>query len=207
MACISGTEKVEGFAQRLSVTRDELEFSISQYLDDTLDEADRNALDERFAVNAEARAVLAEYQSLQGILASAPMPAVNWDRFAAEISANVAQEQEPAHSFKISRWFRPMTYAVAASVLIAGGIAIMLLGPQNKPAPVPLVIKLIDREPSQTSPAVSPKPTLQVAVGPAVSSQDEPITLRYAESVVQRPSNALIVSATPRAQDTGLTPF
>ena len=41
------------------MTRDELEFSISQYLDGTLGARERDALDERLATDAEARALLA----------------------------------------------------------------------------------------------------------------------------------------------------
>jgi hypothetical protein len=50
-------------------------------------------------------------------------------------------------------------------------------------------------------------PTTVIAVGPPPSTGNAPIVLRYADTVVQRPSKALIVSAAPAAQDSLLTPF
>jgi anti-sigma factor RsiW len=187
------------------MTRDELEFSISQYLDGTLAAAERDALDERLATDAEARAVLAEYSAVQGALASAPLPDVKWDRFAREISASVAREELPAQSYKISRWFSPARLAIAASVLVAGGIGFSLLRDRDVPKTVePFKIVMVE----ETSPAAPiPEPVMQIAVGPSDAAADEPIVLRYADGVVQRPSRAVIVSAAPAAQDSTLTPF
>src|SRR3954471_7876393 len=114
------------------MTRDELEFSISQYLDGTLAAAERDALDERLATDAEARAVLAEYEALNAAFAAAPaVPEIDWDQFAGKISAAVAREEMPAQSYKIGAWMRqPVRLpAVAASLLVAGGIAFSLLRP------------------------------------------------------------------------------
>src|SRR4051812_19493282 len=101
------------------MTRDELEFSISQYLDGTLAVAERDALEERLATDAEAREVYAEYEALNGALAAAPaVPEIDWDAFAGKISAAVAREALPEQSYKISAWLgRPMRLAgIAASL-------------------------------------------------------------------------------------------
>jgi anti-sigma factor RsiW len=194
------------------VTRDELEFSISQYVDGTLGARERDALDERLATDAEARALLAEYRSLQGVLAAAPLPHVRWEQLAGHISAAVSREQEPAQSYKISSWLKPVRLALAASVLIAAGITFAVLQPKDviKPgsvvASVPTKIVKVD----QTAVvAVANTQAVHVAiVEPAAAAPGEqPAVLRYADSVVQRPSKALIVSASPVGQDIPPTPF
>lgn len=208
------------------MTRDELEFSISQYVDGTLvDDGQRSALEERLATDAEARALYAEYQTLQGVLVSSlPMPEVDWDQFASRVSAAVEREEMPAQSYKISRWFsRPMQFAVAASVLIAGSIALTMLRPgggggggatgpgtRGPAAIAPTQIVRIDAPAAAESPeavaATSAQPALSVAIVPPAADDGRP-TVLYADSVVQRPSRAMIVSATPVAQDTSAAPF
>jgi anti-sigma factor RsiW len=191
---------------------DELEFSISQYLDGLLAAAERDALETRLASDAEARAVFAEYEALQRALATMPLPDVRWDKLAEQISAAVAREEMPAQTFKIGRWLRPARLAMAASVVIGVGIAFSVLrtGPtQNPVATAPISIVVIDSPTAgPNSINVSPKPTIEIAIGPAASTTEtEPMVLRYADTVVQRPSKALIVSAAPTVQDNLLTPF
>jgi anti-sigma factor RsiW len=73
------------------MTRDELEFQISQSLDGTLSAEENAALQERLANDAEARELLAEYRRLNKHLARAlPLPAVNWDRLAEHLSGVIA---------------------------------------------------------------------------------------------------------------------
>ena len=188
------------------MTRDELEFSISQYLDGTLAAAERDALDERLATDAEARAILAEYEAVQSALAAAPLPDVRWDRLAAEISAGVAREELPADSYKLSRWFSPAKLAIAASLLVAGGIGFSILRNQVQDKPTE-PIKIVVDDSGEPTPAAL-EPIMQIAVGPSPAAADEPIVLRYADDgVVQRPSRVVIVSAAPAAQDSTLTPF
>jgi len=205
------------------MTRDELEFSISQYVDGTLvDDQQRSALEERLATDAEARALYAEYQTLQGVLTTSlpAMPEVDWDQFAARVSAAVDREEMPAQSYKISRWFSaPMKFAMAASVLVAGAIAFTVMRQDNSntgtsPTNTPTQIVRVDSpgEAVDTSSAVavnaSPaQPALSVAIVPPAADEDRPTVLRYADSVVQRPSRAMIVSAAPVGQDTSAAPF
>jgi anti-sigma factor RsiW len=190
------------------MTRDELEFSNSQYLDGTLGARERDALEEQLATDAEARAIHAEYQSLQGVLDAAPVPAVNWDQFAARISGAVAREEMPAQSYQISRWLKPARLAIAASVLIAAGIGFTLIKSRGvdgtkvaglTPAPT----EIVKVDPS-AAPSTQP---ITIAIGPSPEAAKETIFVRYDDTVVRRPSKALIVSAAPTAQDNPLTPF
>jgi anti-sigma factor RsiW len=199
------------------MTRDELEFSISQYLDGTLPAADRDALETRLGSDAEARAIYAEYEALQGVLAAAPVPAVRWDRLAEEISAAVAREEMPAQSYKLSRWLRPVRLAVAASVLLAGGIAFTLLrtagDPASGPAPAPADITRIviktgtahdgDAPGAATTaaPAVVNTEPVHVAIGPPAAGDAAPVRLYADDGVVSRRSRVVIVSAAPLGQD------
>jgi negative regulator of sigma E activity len=194
------------------VTRDELEFSISQYLDGTLGTRERDALDERLATDAVARELYAEYQALQGVLAAAPVPAVDWNAFAARVSGAVAREEMPAQSYKIARWLQPARLAIAASVLVAAGIGFAVLksmpGVKPTPTPQPTSIVRVDGVPADATVAVvvSNAP-VQVVVGPSPDAAKQPIFVRYDDTVVRRPSKALIVSAAPAAQDNPLAPF
>ncbi len=199
------------------MTRDELEFSISQYVDGTLGARERDALDERLATDAEARALVSEYQSLQTVLAAAPMPNVRWEQLAGHISAAVAHEEAPAQSYKISAWLKPLRLAIAASVLIAAGVTFTMLRPSGdgtKPAPViasaPTRIVKVDQGASGGAavPVTNTEAVRVAIVEPAAAAPGEqPAVLRYADSVVQRPSKALIVSAAPVGQDIPQTPF
>ena len=195
------------------MTRDELEFSISQYLDGTLPARETDALESRLGSDAEARALFAEYESLQGVLAAAPLPAVRWDRFAEQVSAAVAREEMPAHSYQLSRWLRPARLAIAASVLVAGAIGFSLLnrgGPSGDTgAPVtagrvePFRIVKVDGAGTATPTAVVSPGSMRVAVGPPQAADGR----RYADTVVRRPSRAVIVSPASLGQDSPPTPF
>src|SRR6185437_1220044 len=116
------------------MTRDELEFSISQYLDGTLPEAQRPALEARLAADAEAQAILAEERALTRLLRSEPLPEVRWDRLAESISSAI-DEQLDERVARASWWVRfrlPAGLAVAASALLAIGIATYVLMHGNR---------------------------------------------------------------------------
>ena len=91
------------------MTRDELEYAISQYIDGVLPPLERSALEEQLAGDPEARAILAEYRKLDATLkASMPLPSIAWDRLTAEIQDSIAAE--PATPFVrlteavVARW-------------------------------------------------------------------------------------------------------
>jgi anti-sigma factor RsiW len=194
------------------VTRDELEFSLSQYLDGTLAEAERAALEERLAGDADARALLAEYQRLDVALKAVPRPAVDYDRLAGHICAAVSeQEEEPARIYRIG-FVRTMAgLALAASVLIGVGFGIRLLQ-QNQTNPTggrfvvntPKEIIVVDAH--LAAPGASTQPVEVIAVGPSQQFQDRPGFAGYYDDIVSRPSQVLIARSGEPAHDGSFLP-
>jgi anti-sigma factor RsiW len=205
------------------MTRDELEFRISQYLDGTLAAGERAALEDRLATDADARAVLDEYRRLETVLKAAPAPAIHWDRFAEQVCAAVADaEEEPAQTYRIG-WVRTMaSLALAAAVLIGIGFAIRLLRPDTTPRPggggtvargtvditvVDAVASASGTAPAAatTSPATSPD--IEVAVGPAAATGgDQPAFAGFRDDVVSRPSQVIIARSGQAVRDGAFLP-
>lgn len=207
------------------MTNDELEFSVSQYLDGTLPADERVALEARLASDTEARAVLEEYRELTAALrrvpALDPPPAVRWDQFAERISLAVAEQdrletEQESRRYRIGGWRRVVApLAVAASVLVAAAVGWRVYMGETKPdglgqvvkkieviqpAPAPpetIVIVATGETPSEV--AVNSEP-IQVAVGPAPAAESDPGLPRYA-GVVARPSRVTIASSLAAAQD------
>src|SRR6266550_2658925 len=72
------------------MTREEMEFLISQHLDGTLSREDEGKVRELLETSAEAQTILAEYQNLDRVLKGAKdLPAVKWDVLASTISSAV----------------------------------------------------------------------------------------------------------------------
>src|SRR5258706_15456669 len=72
------------------MTREEMEFLISQHLDGTLSREDEAKVRELLETSAEAQAILGEYQNLDRVLkGSKDLPAVKWDVLAEKISGAV----------------------------------------------------------------------------------------------------------------------
>ncbi len=102
-----------------------LEYAISQYLDGTLSEFDRRVLEDRLAVDAEARLLASEYAHLDTMLrASRAEPTVDYDRFASHLSGLIEQEESyVAQPIKMpGAWMRYT--AVAAALILAIGIGL-----------------------------------------------------------------------------------
>ena len=185
----------------MTVTRDELEFQISQYLDGTLGEAERSALEARLGSDADARALLDEYRRLDAALKVAPLPAVNWDALSARISSAVADQQdEPARTYRIG-FVRTMAgLAVAACVLVAVGLGLRLMPPGrtgsdagtiavNQPK-APTEIIVVDAGPA--APAAAPEPLEAIVVGPSNTLQDRPGFAGFHDDIISRPSQVYI---------------
>jgi anti-sigma factor RsiW len=201
-------------AERIGMTRDELEFSISQYLDGTLAAAEASALEQRLATDSGARALLSEYQQLDRTLKSAPAPDVDFGAFSTRLSAALAEQPDPAQSYKLP-WVTTVTrLALAACVVIAAGVGIRML--QTRPATTadtrPLVpvsvepkqIVIVDAGP-RTAPSTAPA-ALVVNVGPSAIPQDRPALARYQEDLLSRPSQVIIARSGSPAQDGSLLP-
>jgi hypothetical protein len=76
-----------------------LQFSISQYVDGTLSTPEAAALEQTLRDSAEARELLEAYQGLDAALKTAlPLPDVRWDALATHLSRQVAGALEPAEA-------------------------------------------------------------------------------------------------------------
>jgi negative regulator of sigma E activity len=71
------------------MTQEQLEFSITQYLDGTLPAGEIAALEARLAEDSEARGLLEQHRKLLGMLRADSGPAVAWDELAKDFSAVV----------------------------------------------------------------------------------------------------------------------
>jgi anti-sigma factor RsiW len=184
------------------MTREQLEFSISQYLDGTLAEDERAALEARLADDAEAQTLLAEDRSLTTLLKSAPMPEVQWDRFAESISSAIDTQLEERVA-RASLWMRmrlPAGIAIAASALLAIGIAMHLLSqsPQDT-GPYRLVpvqsnaTAMIDVQGPQSD-APSGPVVLQITIAAGGNYAKDSSLSPYADEMDSRPSRVVIAS-------------
>src|SRR5579872_3481880 len=103
MARIPGPKEIEGAFKGSHVTGEELEISITQYLDGTLPAEQRAALEAVLATDASARALLEEHRRLDAAMRSAmPMPDVDWENLGRRISDAVADAPAAAPVYSIS---------------------------------------------------------------------------------------------------------
>ncbi len=186
------------------MTRDQLEYSVSQYIDGTLPPLESAALVERFATDAEARAVLEEYRALDRALkASLTTPAVAWDRLASHLSDAVSREEAPVKHYSLGAWRRVAAVAMAACVAVVAAVGWLAYrgGSQSAGEDRVVVVEVSGPRPER---AAEVQAIAQVSVGPAPTMSD---SWRYAETVVSRPAVVLIDRAAGPAQDSDLSPF
>jgi anti-sigma factor RsiW len=195
------------------MTRDELEFQISQYLDGTIAGAEANALEDRLARDADARALLDEHRTITELLRRDPLPEVKWEMLSQSISAAVGDVEPPvAESYPIFRLRMPMVFAIAASVVIAGGVAVAVLlhghtpaGPSGVPEQVAKGSITIEGPTVEKSmgPVVA-----EVTVGPGESLKGDTAISSYAEEITSRPSHVVVASdVVPDEQPSGSGPY
>ena len=185
---------------------DQLEYAISQYIDGTLPPLESAALEERFAVDAEARAILEEYRALDRALkTSLPLPAVAWDRLAAHLSEAMGREDAPVKHYSLRTIKRVAAVALAACVAIVTGVVIVSNRSDVAPGAGPRgeLVTIVVGPQAEKAPEQSTA-VAQVSVGPAPTLSD---SWRYAETVVSRPTVVMIDRAAAPAQDTDLSPF
>jgi len=182
------------------MTRDELEFQISQFADGTLPANEVAALEAHLAGDDEARQLLAEYRRLGAMVAAhlPPLPAVNWDRLAKHLSAVVAEADVPAIAGRItpataSTWSWRSRLAIAASVMIVlgGGWLVFKTQPAVHPQPTPEAPIAIAVSGPQAEAGNGPA-VEEITVGPSKALAARADSWRYAEGVVTRPSTAVI---------------
>ena len=176
------------------MTSEQLEYQISQYLDGTLNEFERQQLEAHLATNPAARELLREYQKLDSVLRSGVgLPAVNWDRFAQHVSDQLADEPVPAKIYVMPVWRRVGTVAMAASVAIAVslGVWIVLKSETNTGQISPAAVVRV------TGPAVeqgTDAGTLVVQLAPP-STGNKALTIRVRDdAMAARPARLIIAS-------------
>ncbi|HVT90520.1 MAG TPA: hypothetical protein VHD56_16820 [Tepidisphaeraceae bacterium] len=182
----------------MQMNREELEYAISQYIDGILPPLERSALEERLATDAEARAILGEYQQLNSaIKQSMPMPSIQWDRLAEQIGRALDEEEAPTQNYKLhsAQWVRRL--AIAAAILLAVGVSIpMLRRPGTNPAPTGLAVI------SGPAPEVSQVASVeQIQIGPAPNIASN---WQNSEDIVARPTIVLIDQVNSSGQDNDL---
>jgi anti-sigma factor RsiW len=187
------------------MTREQLEFQISQYVDGTLSPAEVAALSGMLASDAEARALLEDFRKVDATLKTTelPLPAINWDRFADHISAAVAEEDRATTSTPIRAWW-VRRIAIAAAVLIVVGTVILWPRPAGhdqfvtggNPAAAAVAIVQISGPEAATAPAVA---TVSIDDSPAMSQQ---ANYRIAEDIIYRQPRVVIASGQADRQDT-----
>lgn len=186
---------------------DRLQFALTQYLDGELPAPEQAALEARLASDPEALALLEEYRRLDNLLQSAPpLPAIDWDRLAEHLSDTVARQEnsrrlsirpadDPAPAGIFRLFFAAPRFAVAASLLLVAGLALLAYRSASRPA-APTSVASMDIRVLQTDPA-SGVAVVNVAIGPADTHQASDTLV---EGVVYRPSVVMIESGRQRAR-------
>ena len=193
------------------MTRDELEFRLSQYLDGTLAGAEADALEDRLARDQDARALLDEHRTITEFLRQDALPQVHWDRLAATISQAVNEVEPPvAVSYKIFRLRMPMVFAAAASVLVAAGIAVTIaLHGRSRPVTGPEQVAKGSISVEGPKADTAPGPAVaEVTIGPGESMKGDAGIASYADEITSQPSHIVVASdVVPDEQSSANGPY
>jgi anti-sigma factor RsiW len=190
---------------------DDLEFLISQYVDGTLEEADRGMVERALESDAGARAMLEEHRALTRLVRSAPLPEVRWDRLAETISVAIDAEMESRmrRASWLIRPIRPGWLAIAASVLIAGGIAIHFMTGSRRPianpthgTPAPGSLLVEVSQPDRPEGKV----VSEISIGAGGAYAKDSTLAPYADDIDTRPAHVVIASGASTPTQSGL-PF
>lgn len=173
-------------------SREELEYTISQYLDGTLPPAQRLALEQRLSADAEARALLAEYRRLDAALKSASsLPQIAWEQLSQRISRTIAAEEMPLRHYVLPSIGWTGRLAVAAALLFAVGIVVHLV---NRPHRDAGTVVVAGPQPQRSAGQV----VSEVRIGPSPgAASDWPA----GQEVVTKPTIVLIDRMQANGQD------
>jgi negative regulator of sigma E activity len=171
---------------------EQLEFLIAQYADGTIGEMDRRIVDERLAVDAEARLLLEQYRHVDTLMRnSREVPDIDFGRFRAHISDLIAEEEAPvAHPIRMhSTW--TWRLAVAAGVVLVVGMGLHLMPPgSGNGAPEGTMVVSGPTVEKAQQPG-----SMNIAVGPTQAMADRGMTLGMADDVMTTPSPRVSISA------------
>jgi anti-sigma factor RsiW len=196
------------------MTNDQLEFSISQYLDGNLPADEEAALVERLATDPAARELFAEYEKLNTVVKTAmPLPAVDWHSFSQQVSSAVEREDAPVRTLKLPFSWIGSTIAVAACAAIAFGVFFMTRTHEHGVGNTNIAVGPPIQQPLGNITVTGPG--IEQATQPAVAqititappSMAQGRDWRYAEEIVTRPSRVIIASSAEAAQDSPSTPY
>jgi len=181
---------------------EQFEFRLTQYLDGTLPVDEAAAFFEELAKSPEALALLDEYRRLDLVLKAQPTDEINWAGLAEDISAQIDEEQRS--KLRIGFFASPLRVAMAASVLLAIGVAgwLSLRSPVMPAGPVAVAKITGPVAEVADAPAV-----VQIEIGPASSLAETPaVTYHYAD-LTPRPARVVIASGEQARQDDRWSPF
>jgi anti-sigma-K factor RskA len=195
---------------------DKMDILIDAYASgQALSPAERDTVEQALGASAQANEQLAAEYRLTDLLRSAPVPQVNYDLLARQISAALPGEAPTAADRRGSTahaafWSRSRSIlAIAASVLIVAGVAIPLLNrPSGAPqtnsiatGPQPITIRAID---SGGTIASAPAGIQNVAIGPSPALAKSAVHQSgYAQINNQRPAQ-VVISGDSTPNDGGL---
>ena len=185
------------------MSREQLEFRISQYVDNTLSADDRAALEAELKRDAAARDLLSQYRGLNDLLrAQLVVPELNWEKLGDHISAAVAEEEIPSRRMRIG-WGAGL--ALAASVLIAIGIGIAVFVKGTTPVAPTAPAGVAKIEGPSAEPATQPA-LVRIDVGPGTDVAEAQYQL--SEGIVYQPSSVRLIARDEEAgQDTHRSPY
>jgi len=192
-----------------------LETLISRYaIGEPLSGAEREQVERELERGAEANEMLATEHRLTELLRMAnPLPAIDYDKLAQRISANIPQSpmiaaktagasadaMENPDRRAIFSWPK---LALAASVLIAAGVAVPLLtrdgettsgvGGLSSPSPTNIAVVTVRAVDGGTPIAATSGGVSTVTVGPSRALAERPGTVGNANAATSRPSNVSI---------------
>ncbi len=192
---------------------EQLQFTLSQYVDGTLSPLAVVALEAHLANDADSRALLAEYRALDAVVAAAiePPPVVDYAKLCARIAQALDEAPVPESStVKLSWWGWPTKMALAAGVLLFGFLWLnMLLGPTGGapgvvtvPTP-PLAAAITHIQVMPVEPATGPA-IARITIGPAPQVAHLPALAHYDDWASARPSQVLIAASQGQAHESVL---
>lgn len=189
---------------------DDLEFLISQYVDGTLEEAVRADVERRLQTDAAAQVLLKEHRAVTELVRLAPLPEVRWERLAETISGAIDDEME-SRMRRASWLIRPVRagwLALAASVLIAGGIAIHFMSGSRNPISVPHGTSPTGTLMVEVSQPDRPegKVVSEISIGAGGAYAKDSTLAPYADDIDTRPAHVVIASGASTPTQSGL-PF